>query len=149
MNREQFYAIMNGDGALDYEKYLNTKTLLSCQSDFDDFCNRDEMQFQIVHQVEELWMKLIAYTLLDIDDYLQLENTNRVLTLFRRVHTTQKLMIQQLALLESVEGPAIRVYRWRAPAVTIGYFGKLEEAASRWPEREIARRWSRNAPAGG
>ena len=32
---------------------------------FDKFCNKDELQFQVVHQVEELWMKLIAYTLLD------------------------------------------------------------------------------------
>lgn len=102
MNREQFYAIMNGDGTLDYEKYLNTKALLGCQSDFADFCNRDELQFQIVHQVEELWMKLMAYTLLDIDDYLQQENTPRVLTLFRRIHTAQKLMSQQLALLETM-----------------------------------------------
>jgi tryptophan 2,3-dioxygenase len=102
VNREQYYAIMNGDGTLDYEKYLNTKTLLSCQSDFDELCNRDEMQFQIVHQVEELWMKLIAYTLLDVDDYLQQENTPRVLTLFRRIHATERLMIQQLALLETM-----------------------------------------------
>jgi len=53
-----------------------------------------------VHQVEELWMKLIAYSLLDIDEFLQQHNTNRVLTLFRRVHTAQRLMIQQIALLE-------------------------------------------------
>jgi len=102
VNREQFYAMMNGDGTLDYEQYLNTKALLSCQSDFADLCNRDEMQFQIVHQVEELWMKLIAFTLLDIDDYLRQENTNRVLTLFRRIHATQRMMIQQLGLLETM-----------------------------------------------
>src|SRR5262249_50234123 len=100
VNREQFYAIMGGEGTLDYELYLNTKALLSCQTKFDELCNRDELQFQVVHQVEELWMKLIAYTLLDIDDYLQQENTNRVMTLFRRVHTLQRLMIQQIALLE-------------------------------------------------
>src|SRR5260370_40921168 len=47
-------------------------------------------------------MKLIAYTLLDIDEYLQQENTNRVLTLFRRVHMVQRLMVQQVALLESM-----------------------------------------------
>jgi len=102
VNREQFYAIMNGEGTLDYELYLNTKTLLSCQSPFEELCNADELQFQIVHQVEELWMKLIAYTLLDIDEYLQKENTNRVLTLFRRVHAAQKLMTQQIALLETM-----------------------------------------------
>jgi tryptophan 2,3-dioxygenase len=100
VNREQFYELMGGEGTLDYELYLNTKALLSCQSPFHELCNRDELQFQIVHQVEELWMKLIAYTLLDIDDYLQQENTNRVLTLFRRVHTAQRLMIQQIGLLE-------------------------------------------------
>src|SRR5467141_5249294 len=102
MDRSHFYSIMNGEGTLDYEIYLNTKALLSCQKDFKDFCNADELQFQVVHQVEELWMKLIGYTLLDIDDYLQQENTNRVLTLFRRVHIAQQLMIQQLALLETM-----------------------------------------------
>jgi len=30
MNREHFYALMGGDGTLDYELYLNTKALLSC-----------------------------------------------------------------------------------------------------------------------
>jgi tryptophan 2,3-dioxygenase len=47
-------------------------------------------------------MKLIGYTLLDIDDYLQQENTNRVITLFRRVHIAQQLLIEQLALLETM-----------------------------------------------
>jgi len=93
---------MGGEGTLDYELYLNTKKLLSCQSPFAGLCNRDELQFQIVHQIEELWMKLIAYTLLDIDEYLQQENTNRVITLFRRVHLAQKMMIDQLALLETM-----------------------------------------------
>ncbi len=102
MDRAYFYSTMNGEGTLDYELYLSTKNVLSCQKDFGDFCNHDELQFQIVHQVEELWMKLIAYTLLDIDEYLQQENTNRIMTLFHRVHLAQKLMIDQLALLETM-----------------------------------------------
>jgi len=102
MDRRHFYEIMNGEGTFDYEIYLNTKALLSCQKDFEAFSNHDELQFQIVHQVEELWMKLIAYTLLDIDDYLQQENTNRVVTLFRRVHLTLRLMTEQLGLLETM-----------------------------------------------
>jgi tryptophan 2,3-dioxygenase len=102
MDRDHFYAIMNGEGTFDYELYLNTKTLFSCQKDFHAFSNHDELQFQIVHQVEELWMKLIAFTLLDIDDYLQKEDTNRVVTLFRRVHLTLRLMTEQLGLLETM-----------------------------------------------
>jgi len=84
---------MDGEGTLDYEVYLNTKALLSCQTDYAALCNKDELQFQLVHQVEELWMKLIAYTLLDIDEYLQQDNTNRVMTLFRRIHAIQRMMI--------------------------------------------------------
>ena len=102
MDREHFYSIMNGEGTLDYELYLNTKKLLTCQKDFHEFCNADELQFQIVHQAEELWMKLIGYTLLDIDDYMQQQNTNRVITLFRRVHIALRLMTEQLALLETM-----------------------------------------------
>jgi len=102
MDRSSFYEMMSGGGTLDYELYLNTKNLLSCQKDFDAFCNPDELQFQIVHQIEELWMKLIAYTLIDIDEYVQQENTPRVVTLFRRVHLTLRLMTEQLGLLETM-----------------------------------------------
>jgi tryptophan 2,3-dioxygenase len=102
MDREYFYSIMSGEGTLDYELYLNTKALLSCQKDFKEFCNADELQFQIVHQVEELWMKLIGYTLLDVDDYIQQENANRVVTLFRRANMAMGLMTQQLDLLETM-----------------------------------------------
>src|SRR6202045_3301892 len=113
MDRSHFYSIMNGEGTLDYEIYLNTKALLSCQKDFKDFCNADELQFQVVHQVEEMWMKLIGYTLLDIDDYLQQENTNRGITLFRRVHLLQKMMIQQIALLETMSPKEYQTIRMR------------------------------------
>ena len=102
MNRDQFYANMAGKGTLDYEIYLNTETLLSCQKDFYDLSNQDELQFQIVHQSEELWMKLIAYTLLNIDDYMQEGKTNRVLTLFNRVHRIQKTLLDQLSILETM-----------------------------------------------
>jgi tryptophan 2,3-dioxygenase len=89
---------LSGEAAVDREHFY----LLTCQKDFKDFCNADELQFQVVHQVEELWMKLMGYTLLDIDEYIQQENTNRVLTLFKRVHLAQRLLIDQLALLETM-----------------------------------------------
>src|SRR5438270_12149857 len=104
---------MAGEGKLDYEVYLNTKNLLACQSKFEELYNADELQFQIVHQVEELWMKLIAYTLLDIDEYLQQENTNRVLTLFRRIHAVQQLMIEQIGLLETMSPKEYQAIRQR------------------------------------
>jgi tryptophan 2,3-dioxygenase len=102
MNREAIYADMAGGKNLDYETYLNTTDLLACQKPFDKFCNKDELQFQIVHQVEELWMKLIAYTLLDIDEYMEQQNAFRILTLFERCNRTLRLMTDQLELLETM-----------------------------------------------
>lgn len=102
MDREHFYRVMAGTGASDYEIYLNTRALLACQKDFKDLCNRDELQFQIVHQVQELWMKLIGYTLLDIDEFIQQEETHRVLTLFQRVHRIQRAMIDIFSLLDTM-----------------------------------------------
>jgi tryptophan 2,3-dioxygenase len=102
MDRERFHAEMQGGGTLDYELYLNTRALMACQKPFDQFCNRDELQFQIVHQVEELWMKLIAWTLLDVDEYLDQQHSHRVVTLLGRCHRTLRLMTAQLDLLETM-----------------------------------------------
>jgi len=102
MDRKHFYAELAGGKNLDYELYLKTRELLSCQKSFDDLCNQDELQFQIVHQVEELWMKLIAWTLLEVDDHLTEGNTHRAVTLLGRCHRTLRLMTQQLELLETM-----------------------------------------------
>ena len=102
MNREFFHRIMRGDGDTDYEVYVNTRALLACQKDFEQLCNRDELMFQIVHQSQELWMKLIAQTLLDIDDLMQARQTPHVLTLFRRVHEIQAQQIHGLSILETM-----------------------------------------------
>jgi tryptophan 2,3-dioxygenase len=102
MDRQSFYAEMNGGQKLDYELYLNTEGLLACQKPFEQFCNKDELLFQVVHQVEELWMKLLAYTLLDIDEYLPQQQAFRILTLFERCNRTLKLMIEQLGFLETM-----------------------------------------------
>ena len=102
MNRQEYLEMMRGAGKLDYEIYLNTEHLLACQKAPEDLCNPDELQFMIVHQVEELWMKLMGATLLDIDDEMHAGRTLKALTLFRRVHICQEMMSAQLALLETM-----------------------------------------------
>ena len=102
MDRQKYQKMMRGDGQLDYEIYLNTAQLLACQKAPDALCNPDELQFIIVHQVEELWMKLMGHTLLDIDEAMQAGRTLKALTLFRRVHICQEMMSSQLALLETM-----------------------------------------------
>ncbi len=102
MDRQKYLQMMRGAGDLDYEIYLNTKSLLACQKEEDELCNPDELQFMIVHQVEELWMKLMGVTLLDINDEMLKRNSYKVLSLFRRVEICQQMMRTQLTLLETM-----------------------------------------------
>ena len=62
MKKKDYYQKMREPYQKDYCIYLNVKELYSCQKDFSKLCNQDELQFQIVHQVEELWMKLMKKT---------------------------------------------------------------------------------------
>lgn len=87
---------------LDYGTYLQCERLLTCQKPLDDLCNADELQFQIVHQVEELWMKLMIYTLIDVLENIQQQRTLKILNLMQRVHQLQRMMIQQLDILETM-----------------------------------------------
>ncbi len=87
---------------LDYGVYLQCDKLLGCQKPISQLATADEMQFQIVHQVEELWMKLICFTLVDILDYMYQQEHHRVITLFSRVHLLQRMMTNQLDVLETM-----------------------------------------------
>ena len=44
MDRDKFNRLMKGTGSLDYELYLDTPRLLSCQKEPDALVNRDELQ---------------------------------------------------------------------------------------------------------
>ncbi len=46
------------------------------------------------------------------------------------------------SLLRSAASPLLRCYQWREPAVSFGYFVRLEEVQRSWPGREPVRRWT-------
>ena len=100
--RQKYHNLLDNPEMLDYGTYLNCQQLLSSQKPLTELCNGDELQFQIVHQVEELWMKLMIYTLVDVLEYMSQENTLRVVSLMKRVNFIQRMMSQQLDLLETM-----------------------------------------------
>ncbi|RWF17128.1 MAG: tryptophan 2,3-dioxygenase, partial [Mesorhizobium sp.] len=102
MDKPDYHARIEAPEMLDYGVYLNCDRLLSCQKRLSEMVNADELQFQIVHQVEELWMKLMAYTLVDVLDWLERQDTHRIVTLMGRVHRLMRLMTAQLDLLETM-----------------------------------------------
>jgi tryptophan 2,3-dioxygenase len=100
--RAAYFEMIENPDMLDYGVYLKCDQLLSCQKPLAELATADELQFQIVHQVEELWMKLMTFTLVEIIDYMQQKQSHRVVTLFKRVHNLQTMMIDQLGVLESM-----------------------------------------------
>ena len=87
---------------LGYGSYLRLEQLLDLQHAQSDPAHHDELLFIVMHQVYELWFKQILHELdevirlLDEDDVLE---ANRLL---RRCIEIQRLLIQQLTVLESM-----------------------------------------------
>ena len=85
-----------------YERYLRTEELLSLQKPESELTQHDEMQFQIVHQVFELWWKETAFELKTIRSLLQEYNVPPSLRLLQRVIQIQYLMMSNLHMLDTM-----------------------------------------------
>jgi tryptophan 2,3-dioxygenase len=85
-----------------YERYLRTQELLSLQKAEDDLAHHDELQFQVVHQVFELWWKETAYELHSIRIALQQYNLVYALRLMQRVIRIQRVLLENLRMLETM-----------------------------------------------
>jgi len=57
-------------------------------------------------------------------------------------HSAAMNMSIDEALLQSASIATIRFYRWHAPALTFGYFGKFSDVAVHAVERDLVRRWT-------
>lgn len=86
----------------DYEKYIRTEELLALQKPADRLACHDELQFQMVHQVAELWMKLIEHELGGASRALAGGNGPRALRLLARVAGALRLLVDQLSMLDTM-----------------------------------------------
>ena len=126
LNKQDIHQRIEAPVMKDYGVYLAVDRLLDCQKPLAELCTPDELQFQIVHQVEELWMKLMAFTLAEIDGHMAAGETMRVLSLFDRVNRIMRLMTDQLALLETMspfDYQAIRLQLGTPPAQSVAALG--------------------------
>jgi tryptophan 2,3-dioxygenase len=89
-------------GQSTYERYLRTEELLSLQKPEDELAHHDELQFQVVHQVFELWWKEAAFELRTIRTALQQFNYPYALRLLQRVLRIQYLMLDNMHMLETM-----------------------------------------------
>jgi tryptophan 2,3-dioxygenase len=122
----------------DYARYVSTEVLFSCQRAAEAQVNPDELAFQIVHQVEELWMKLVAHTLIDLEADLRTGlSAPSILRRFARVDELLKLMTGQLAVLATMSPKAYAEIRrglgQGSGQDSPGYRALIKHAEALWP----------------
>jgi tryptophan 2,3-dioxygenase len=100
-----------GAGKTEYERYLRTQELLGLQKGPDQRSHPDELLFQSVHQIEEIWMKLMVHELgeavvsLDADRFAPARHS------IERACRVEVLLEQQLKLFETMLPSAYLVIR--------------------------------------
>src|SRR5678816_3255647 len=82
---------------LDYKGYLKLDELLSLQRSLADPINHDETLFIIVHQVFELWFKLILHEIDKIEELLDQDDVLESERLIRRLTAIVRLFIPKLS----------------------------------------------------
>ena len=96
------HAAKHTPGQSVYEQYLRTQELLALQKPEDELAHPDELQFQVVHQVFELWWKEADFELRRIRTLLQQFTIPPALRLLQRVIRIQFLMLDNLRMLETM-----------------------------------------------
>lgn len=86
----------------DYERYIRTDELLALQKPSERLSCHDELQFQVVHQVAELWMKLIEHEIALVARLLDGEALAQAGRHLERVRRLMGLLAQQLEVLDTM-----------------------------------------------
>ncbi|MGW4845759.1 tryptophan 2,3-dioxygenase family protein [Nocardia brasiliensis] len=100
-----------GDGTSDYEVYLRTTELLSLQTEVDRLTDPDELMFQIVHQAQEVWLKLIAHELVGVVGELDGDDLWGVSARLDRTIRIAECLAREIRVLETLTPSTYQVIR--------------------------------------
>lgn len=89
-------------GRMTYGGYLRLDQLLSAQQPVTQPPHHDEMLFIVMHQVAELWMKLVIHELKAAIAHLCIDDVNECLKILARVKHVQRQLFEQWAVLETL-----------------------------------------------
>ena len=92
----------NSGEKLNYTTYLELERLLSAQHPRSDPQEHDEMLFIVIHQVYELWFKLLLHEFDRMDTLLRNGDLYRCMHGLKRVRTVMKTLVSQIDILETM-----------------------------------------------
>jgi len=76
-----------------YGDFLQLKTLLDLQKTFQEPAEPDEMLFIIIHQISELWFKLMFFQLCEVRRFIREGNIGEVLKNIERIKAIQRQLV--------------------------------------------------------
>src|SRR5205814_1391683 len=89
-------------GELSYGSYLRVPELLELQTLLSTPPAHDELLFIIVHQAYELWFREVLFELETVRALLFEGETHRPRHLLGRVHSIERVLIEQIAVIETM-----------------------------------------------
>lgn len=98
---------------LSYGTYLRVDELLALQRPLSQPPHHDETLFIVIHQVYELWFKLLLHEIEAAMHALECNDLLRAGKIFRRVDTIQRLLEQQIDVLETMTPQEFNQFRDR------------------------------------
>jgi tryptophan 2,3-dioxygenase len=96
------YHLRMTDKPLTYATYLKVPELLELQTSLSSPAHHDEALFIIIHQVYELWFKLVLHEVESAGEEIGQDHVYEGTRLLRRVVEIQRLLIHQVRILETM-----------------------------------------------
>jgi len=136
--------------AVTYGKYLRLEELLTLQQPREEV-EHDEMLFIVIHQVYELWFKVILHEIDYCRRLLDGGDVHRAQHTLKRILTILKVLVAQLDILETMTPTEFQSFRERLDrasgfqsdqfrALEFSLGAKSRAAVERFPEDSRARR---------
>jgi tryptophan 2,3-dioxygenase len=104
--------------SLTYTDYLKLDVLLNLQKVKSDPPEHDETLFIIIHQVYELWFKLLLHEMDKIKMNFSKNDLYGALATFKRLRTVMKTLVGQLDILETMTPTSFSGFRDRLEAAS-------------------------------
>ena len=104
--------------SLTYGEYLKLDRLLALQEPRSDPPQHDELLFIVIHQVYELWFKLLLHEVDRCRQELSGDDLFGAIARFKRLRTVLKTLVEQIDILETM-----------TPLQFLAFRGRLEEAS--------------------
>ncbi len=97
--------------SITYASYIKVPELLALQQPLSDPMEHDELLFLVIHQVYELWFKVLLHEVDAVRDRLLVGEALPALKGLKRIHTIQRVLNQQVDVLETMTPVDFNLFR--------------------------------------